>query len=122
MAIRVTFYKNGFEINGHSQLEVCGQVSILAWSCSNMIIKHDPHCDWYTSDHDGRPDVGYTHLTFNTKIEQAKWLFDLFKQNIAVWAEHYEWEKRGYVLFEEHDDALVIPPRFREPLGITASG
>jgi hypothetical protein len=108
--IHVKFHPNGFEINGHEKIEICYQVSILAWACANSMGMNRHDHDFYTSDYDNS-DAGYTHLTFDERDEQAKWIFGEFKRNLGHWKAEF-WTDHQVMLVET-ELPLAISPNFK---------
>lgn len=109
--IEVSFYKNGFEINGHTIPEICYQVSILAWSFANLIGDEEKY-EWYTHE------VGYTHCVYTPSNGRGDWYLYRFKQMITTWAEYYKWQEDGHIKIVESDELLVIPDNFKVLKGI----
>ena len=114
--IEVTFYNNGFEINGHAEPKICYQVSILAWAFSNLVMDTQSGY-FYTADYDNS-NVGYTHFTFDP-IEGGERIINRLKAYLEVWGEHYRWIKDGHIKVFEKDEILVIPDNFKELKGIS---
>lgn len=104
--ITIKLYKNGYEIIGHTHPLICGEVSLLAWNLANTFCRVDPNHIYYSSavDNSDNPDEGYTYLIFNTENDKAVWLYDEYKHNLKLWAEH-EWGK--YVKITAIDDILI---------------
>lgn len=114
--IEATFYKNGFEINGHAIPEICYQVSILAWSLSNLIGDEEKF-DYYSADYDNS-NAGYTYCVYPPSGGKGDWYLYRFKQMLTAWAEYYRWLEDGHVSIIEKDELLVIPTNFKELKGI----
>jgi uncharacterized protein YsxB (DUF464 family) len=114
--IEVTFYKNGYEINGHADAETCYQVSILAWSFANLIQEHEKG-DYYTSDYDNS-NAGYTHFTYTPTNGKGDWLLKRFKAHLKSWAAHYRWVDDGHICFIEKYEELTIADNFKQIKGI----
>ena len=87
--IEITLYKNGFEIKGHAQNNVCGEMSILAWAYANTIRSDDDTTRYYTSVNDNliNPSEGYTWMTFDPENKAAKWMFEEYEFNLKKWVE-----------------------------------
>lgn len=117
--IEVTFYNNGFEINGHADVVICYQVSILSWACANTMSMNNLESDYYTSDYD-KSDVGYTYLTFEVENEKSMWVFNEFKTNITHWKDAYWTDEE--VKLSSKDETLLIPINFKELKGIQERG
>jgi hypothetical protein len=118
--IEVAFYKNGYEINGHARPDICGEVSIFAWAISNIIQNIGGGGDYYTSVYDNS-DAGYGHLVFNTENDKANEIFNLTKQMLPIWADHYNWQKDNHIKVIEKDETLVISPNFKVLKGIVTT-
>lgn len=106
--IIIKLYQNGFEINGHANPVICGEVSILAWNAANIIGRVDDTADYWSSKayNPENPMQGYTRMTFNPDNEKAKWLFDQFKYNAKYWGK-YCWPI-DQVKFEELEECLQL--------------
>lgn len=114
--IEVTFYNNGYEINGHAIPEICYQVSLLAWAFSNLIGDEEEY-EFYTADYDNS-NAGYTYCVYTPSEGKGDWYLYRFKQMITAWAEHYQWIQDGHIKIVEKEDALVIPENFKKIKGI----
>ena len=105
--IKIYLYNNGFEIDGHSDPKICGEVSILAWSYAQTIYRMDQTSEYYTSANDEdveKRNDGYTYMMFEIKNTFAKWIYEEFKINLKEWAEEL-WKKE--VEIEEVEENLV---------------
>jgi len=88
--IRIQLYKNGFEIIGHANPKICGEVSILAWSYAQTIYRLDQLSKYYTSKNDDNPkryNDGYTYMIFDNNNTCARWMYEEYIINLKEWAE-----------------------------------
>lgn len=115
--IVVTFYKNGYLIKGHARPDICSELSIFAWTATNIIRNLGERGDYYTSSQDDS-DAGYGHFTYNTENPIANQAFGVTKQMLPIWANHYDWVKDGHMKIREKNEKLVIPDNFKELNGI----
>jgi len=92
--IKINVYKNGYEINGHSSIKTCAEVSLLAWACANTIYnKYDEGSRLYQSAKDNKDNIneGYSWMIFDVNIDGAIRVFEEWKHNLEVCMEHL-WE------------------------------
>lgn len=82
LMINIKIYKNGYEIMGHTQPDICSEVSFLHWITSNLVIGWDRSQDVkeYSSSRDNKenPNEGYSYLAFNYHDNDIDWIFEDF--------------------------------------------
>ena len=104
--IEITFYKNGFDVNGHANVQTCAEVSLLTWCHTNLITSLDETALYYSSnlfgDHSGR-----TCLEFDPSNERAMWVHNHCKQNARIWGDEF-WKKSD-VQIKEVDEQFKYP-------------
>ena len=92
--ITIKFYWNGYETFGHSDINVCAQISAMQYIIEGLILKLDSEARCFDGD-----DSGYTALF----IEKGMFipLFEEYKISFTLWcekqfkAEKYEISETG---------------------------
>ncbi len=129
--IRVTLYNNGFQIQGHSNPQICGEVSILSWACVCSVEHADPNCWAYLARSDaekfGRdPNEGLSELVFDTQNPRAAFIFEEFRTNIENWIKS-DPKRTGWHPTEIAVERLLenlqrsVPPRTHQSAAVGAS-
>lgn len=93
--ITIKFYNNGYETFGHSDINVCAQISAMQYIIEGLILKLDSEARCF----DGDDGSGYTALF----IEKGMFipLFEEYKISFTLWcekqfkAEKYEISETG---------------------------
>ena len=88
--IKIDFYNNGMEINGHSNIVTCSEVSMFAWFLQAIIWEVDNTSTYYTNplDNPQNPNEGKTKFTFDKSNEKALWTFEMFRDSMKYFRKH----------------------------------
>ena len=102
--IKIDFYNNGMEINGHSENCICSQVSMFSWFLQAIIWEVDNGSKYYTSslDNHENPNEGKTTFKFDKNNEKALWTYEMFRESMKYFRNHKvndkEWEENDVVV------------------------
>jgi hypothetical protein len=87
--INIDLYNNGVKVSGHSNVDICGQVSLITWnlantiySCCNIETSH-----YYTSHNDNPENIdeGLSYIIVDKNCKESMWHLNAYKHNIKVW-------------------------------------
>jgi hypothetical protein len=93
--ITIKFYNNGYETFGHSDINVCAQISAMQYIIEGLIFKLDSEARCF----DGDDGSGYTALLIDKGM--LKPFFEQYKISFTLWceeqfkAEEYEISETG---------------------------
>lgn len=104
--IKIKFYRNGYEVIGHSDPYTCSEVSFWDWIASGMIIGLDKNARRYTSSNDNpdNPMEGLSWAICNPEMNNLAWILEDFAVSAENWGKE-RWKSR--VEFEWLDCDLV---------------
>lgn len=104
--ITATFYQNGYLIKGHARPDICSELSVLAWTATNIMKNIGENGESYSYSHEA--NAGYGHFTFDTSDEVSCKAFEVTKQMVPIWADKYDWIKDGHIQIINTDETLVL--------------
>ena len=81
--MKITFYKNGYEILGHMNPLSCGEVSAMTYFCNGLILDNDEKAITYNGD-----NKGYTGIVFDIANEWSIYLYNRLKEDLKEWADN----------------------------------
>lgn len=102
--VKIDFYNNGLEINGHTHPEICAQVSMFSWFLQAIVWEVDKTSYYYTSilDNPENPNEGKTIIKFDKSNEKALWTYEMFRESMKYFRNHKvndgEWEETDVVV------------------------
>lgn len=104
--IKIKVYKNGYEITGHAEENICHQVSLWHWISSNLILGLDSMAKEYTSHSSNDADIneGLSWVICNPKKGNIEWIIEDLVVSATRWGEYY-WGRR--VTIERVEDVLT---------------
>ena len=94
--ITIKFYWNGYETFGHSDINVCAQISAMHYVINGIFLELDTDAGCF----DGEDGTGYTALHLENKLFFG--LFEVCKENLKKWVEN-EFDKENYKIIEIDD-------------------
>jgi hypothetical protein len=88
--IKIDFYSNGMEINGHSHIVTCSEVSMFSWFLQAIIWEVDKTSTYYSTkvNNPENPNEGKTKFRFDKSNEKALWTFEMFRESIKYFRNH----------------------------------
>ncbi|MBW7475931.1 hypothetical protein K0T92_14390 [Paenibacillus oenotherae] len=98
-----TFYKNGFVITGHTRNDICSELSMFAWTVTNIIMNIS--AGKYVTDE----IPGYGHFIFDQEDPTSAHIFSVATRMLPVWAEKYGWN--DFVNINVLNEILTLPDR-----------
>ena len=88
--IRIDFYNNGLEINGHAHPEICVQVSMFSWFLQAIVWEVDTTSTYYASSVNNKenPNEGRTVFKLDKSNEKALWTYKMFRESMKHYRNH----------------------------------
>jgi hypothetical protein len=104
--ITVQFYKNGAEVTGYDNIEICGIISYATWACAcdcqDIAGKETRYYASYNRDETSQDGISW--FTTDTENSQVNKLYMRFFRNISVWSLN---EFEGKMKFVDSRDKLL---------------
>jgi hypothetical protein len=97
-----TFYNNGFLIKEHTRKDICSELSMFAWTVTNIMLNIDRKNGEYVTDE----VTGYGRFIFNHENPALAHIFSIATQMLPVWAEKYGWNDFVKIIAK---DELLMP-------------
>lgn len=97
--IKLDFYNDGFEVNGHDIEKICWVVSYATWSTCLHCDDNDPNVVYFQSGtNKGTENLGLTYLKCFT--EEAKHFVCCLKEEMEQWNEEVGFQRLQINVFD----------------------
>jgi hypothetical protein len=109
--IEIKVFKNGYEIKGHAEPNICSEVSFWHWTASNLIQGLDRNAKEYASARDNKqnPQEGYSWLVYDNSISNLAWIVEDFVVSAEAWGRDY-WKGQVRVIRVDGTFAMPVSP------------